>query len=129
MLAGLLGWPQALNASKLEAVPKGWRVTCGDDLGTTTWQLRGSSVVSADLRLAEPRRVTLPNIVKARQKPLQTIDAASLGVSLAPHTRIVELAEPAVRQPGVKVADTAALLAALGTERLFELSRAGGAQA
>ncbi len=125
MLAALLGWPQALNASTLDAEPDGWRVTCGDDTGTAIWKLRGASVVSADLRLAEPRRVTLPNIVKARQKPLKIFDALSLGVNLTPHTRIVELAEPAVRQPGVKVAHTAALLAALGAERLFDVALTG----
>ena len=125
MLAALLGWPQALNAGGLDTEPDGWRVTCADDTGTAIWKLRGPSVVSADLRLAEPRRVTLPNIVKARQKLLKTVDASSLGVDLTPHTHIVELAEPAARQPGIKVANIAALLAALGTERLFDLPRPG----
>jgi electron transfer flavoprotein beta subunit len=120
MLAALLGWPQALNASSIEHDPDGWRVTCGDDAGTATWRLLGAGVVSADLRLADPRRVTLPNIVKAKQKPLRTIDATTLGVALEPATRVVRLAEPAMRQPGIKVADTAALLSALGTERLFQ---------
>lgn len=120
MLAGLLGWPQALNASAIEAAGRGWLVTCGDDAGTTTWRLDGPAVVSADLRLAEPRRVTLPSIVKAKQKPLRTLDAATLNVALGTQIRIVEIAEPAVRQPGIKVADTAALLGAIGSERLFQ---------
>jgi len=128
MLAALLGWPQALNASGVEVEPDGWRVTCGDDAGTATWRLSGASVVSADLRLADPRRVTLPNIVKARQKPLRTLDAATLGVRLEPATRVLQLAEPAARQPGIKVADTTALLAALGPERLFQ-NHATGARA
>lgn len=128
MLAALLGWPQALNASSVEPDPSGWRVTCGDDAGTATWRLQGPSVVSADLRLAEPRRVKLPNIVRAKQKPLRTIDAATLGVALEPATRVVRLAEPATRQAGIKVADTAALLSALGTERLFQ-SQGTGASA
>jgi electron transfer flavoprotein beta subunit len=120
MLAALLGWPQALNASNVEPEPDGWRVTCGDDSGNAIWRLRGASVVSADLRLAEPRRVTLPNIVKAKQKPLHIIDAATFNVHLQAATRTIRIAEPATRQSGVKVADTAALLSAMGTERLFQ---------
>jgi electron transfer flavoprotein beta subunit len=120
MLAGLLGWPQALDASAIVAHGAGWRVTCGDDSGTATWQLEGAAVVSADLRLAEPRRVTLPSIVKAKQKPLVTLDAATLGAELAPRNRIVELSDPPARQAGVKVADTAALLDALSAHRVFD---------
>jgi electron transfer flavoprotein beta subunit len=120
MLAALLGWPQALNASAIEAAGRGWLVTCGDDAGTATWRLDGPAVVSADLRLADPRRVTLPSIVKAKQKPLRTLDAATYSFSLEAQTRIVEMAEPAVRQPGIKVADTAALLGAIGSLRLFQ---------
>ncbi|MFP3180992.1 MAG: electron transfer flavoprotein subunit beta/FixA family protein [Paraburkholderia sp.] len=120
MLAGLLGWPQALDASAIDAHGAGWRVTCGDDSGTVTWQLDGAAVVSADLRLAEPRRVTLPSIVKAKQKPLATLDAATLGVELAPQSRIVELRDPPARQAGVRVADTAALLDALTAHRVFD---------
>ncbi len=123
MLAGLLDWPQALDASAIEAHDAGWRVTCGDAAGTATWQLDGAAVVSADLRLAEPRRVTLPSIVKAKQKPLTTLDAATLGVGLAPQSRIVELRDPPARQAGIKVADTAALLEALAAHRVFD--RAG----
>ncbi|MGF6972780.1 electron transfer flavoprotein beta subunit [Paraburkholderia sp. JPY465] len=123
MLAGLLDWPQALDASAIVAHGSGWRVTCGDDSGTATWQLDGAAVVSADLRLAEPRRVSLPNIVKARQKPLATLDAATLGGTLTPQSRIVELRDPPARQAGVKVANTAALLDALAAHRVFD--RAG----
>jgi electron transfer flavoprotein beta subunit len=120
MLAALLGWPQALNASAMEVAGSSWLVTCGDDAGTATWRLDGPAVVSADLRLAEPRRVTLPNIVKAKQKPLRTLDAATFNVALDTQVRIVEMAEPAVRQPGIKVADTAALLGAISSGRLFQ---------
>jgi electron transfer flavoprotein beta subunit len=120
MLAALLGWPQALNASALSAQGAHWHVTCGDDGGTSTWQLDGPSVVSADLRLAEPRRVTLPGIVKAKQKPLVTIDGASLGVDLTPSTTIVELRDPAVREAGIKVTNTAALLDALAAQHPFD---------
>ncbi|WP_310134569.1 electron transfer flavoprotein subunit beta/FixA family protein [Paraburkholderia terricola] len=120
MLAALLGWPQALNASALSAHGPHWRVACGDDGGTSTWELDGPSVVSADLRLAEPRRVTLPSIVKAKQKPLTTIDGGSLGVDLTPRMTIDELRDPPVREAGIKVADTAALLDALAVHHPFD---------
>ncbi|MGA9915373.1 electron transfer flavoprotein subunit beta/FixA family protein [Paraburkholderia sp.] len=120
MLAALLGWPQALNASALSAHGSSWHVTCGDDDGTSTWQLDGPSVVSADLRLAEPRRVTLPSIVKAKQKPLVTIDGGLLGVELAPCTTIEELRDPPVRGAAIKVANTAALLDALAAQHLLD---------
>ncbi|MFT0168316.1 electron transfer flavoprotein subunit beta/FixA family protein [Paraburkholderia mimosarum] len=120
MLAGLLGWPQALNASALDAIDGGWRVNCGDDTGTATWQLDGPAVVSADLRLAEPRRVTLPSIVKAKQKPLATREAAWLGGVSNAHSHVLKLNDPAVREPGVKVDGVEALLAALADRRVFE---------
>lgn len=119
MLAALLGWPQALNASALDAVDGGWRVSCGDDAGTSTWQLDGAAVVSADLRLAEPRRVTLPSIVKAKQKPLATRDAAASGTSLDARSSVLALNDPPVRKPGVKVEGIAALLDALAGQRVF----------
>jgi electron transfer flavoprotein beta subunit len=104
----------------MEATGSGWLVTCGDDAGTATWRLDGHGVISADLRLAEPRRVTLPSIVKAKQKPLRTLDATTFNVALDTQIRIMEIAEPAVRQPGIKVADTAALLGAIGSGRLLQ---------
>ncbi|MBN3811584.1 electron transfer flavoprotein subunit beta/FixA family protein [Paraburkholderia sp. Ac-20347] len=120
MLAALLGWPQALNASALDAADGGWLVTCGDDAGTSTWQLDGPAVVSADLRLAEPRRVTLPSIVKAKQKPLVTLEAAALGGVAEPRTRVLTLNDPPVRKAGIKVNDVDALLDALAGQRVFE---------
>jgi len=86
----------------------------------STNEMATSAVVSADLRLADPRRVTLASIVQAKHKPLRTLDAATYSFSLEAQTRIVEMAEPAVRQPGIKVADTAALLGAIGSQRLFQ---------
>ncbi|WP_321839825.1 electron transfer flavoprotein subunit beta/FixA family protein [Paraburkholderia bannensis] len=124
MLAALLGWPQALNASALDAVDGGWRVSCGDDAGTSTWQLDGPAVVSADLRLAEPRRVTLPSIVKAKQKPLATREAAASGTSLDAQSSVLALNDPPVREPGVKVEGIAALLDALAGQRVFETAGA-----
>jgi electron transfer flavoprotein beta subunit len=120
MLAGLLDWPQALDASSIEAEAGAWSVTCGDDAGTATWRLEGAAVVSADLRLAAPRRVTLPSIVKAKQKPLKTIDADVFNVNLAPRTRVVDLSDPPARQAGIRVADTAALIDAIAAQRVFE---------
>ncbi|WP_175107653.1 electron transfer flavoprotein subunit beta/FixA family protein [Pararobbsia alpina] len=120
MLAALLDWPQALNASALAAHGNDWSVTSGDDTGTATWLLEGPAVVSADLRLAEPRRVSLPSIVKAKQKPLAIVDAAALAVELTPQAHIVKLCDPPVRQSGIKVADTAALIAALAERRVFD---------
>jgi electron transfer flavoprotein beta subunit len=120
MLAALLDWPQALNVSELTADGNGWAVTCGDDTGTATWRLEGAAVVSADLRLADPRRVTLPSIVKARQRPLASVDAATLAVELVPRAQIVKLSDPPVRQTGIKVADTAALIAALAGRHVFD---------
>jgi electron transfer flavoprotein beta subunit len=120
MLAALLGWPQALNANALESVDGGWHVSCGDDTGTATWQLDGPAVVSADLRLAEPRRVTLPSIVKAKQKPLVTCHASALGGVSDARSRVLKLNDPPAREPGVKVDDVEALLEALADQRIFE---------
>lgn len=125
MLAALLGWPQALNVSEVDSTGSGWQVVCGDDAGTATWRLEGAAVISADLRLAEARRVTLPNIIKAKQKPLRVIDAAVFGIDLAPRTRWVELADPPIRQAGVKLADTGALLAALDRDGLLHYLDSG----
>lgn len=120
MLAALLGWPQALNASALDAIDGGWRVNCGDDTGTATWQLDGPAVVSADLRLAEPRRVTLPSIVKAKQKPLATREAVVLGGVSSARSHVLKLNDPPVREPGVKVDSVEALIAALAGQHVFE---------
>lgn len=120
MLAALLGWPQALNAGALDAIDGGWRVSCGDDAGTATWHLDGPAVISADLRLAEPRRVTLPSIVKAKQKPLATHASTAFGVALDAQSRVLALGEPPVREPGIRVDGVDALLQALAGQRVFE---------
>ncbi|MBR8168057.1 electron transfer flavoprotein subunit beta/FixA family protein [Burkholderia cenocepacia] len=124
MLAGLLGWPQGLDATALAPEGDGWRVTCGDDSGTATWRLAGRAVVSADLRLAEPRRVTLPSIVKAKQKPLAVVSAGQFAVDLAPSSRAVQLDEPTVQRAGQRVADIDALIAALAAHNVFAHSGA-----
>ncbi|WEY42285.1 electron transfer flavoprotein subunit beta/FixA family protein [Paraburkholderia sp. SUR17] len=124
MLAGLLGWPQGLDATALVREGDGWRVVCGDDSGTATWLLVGRAVISADLRLAEPRRVTLPGIVKAKQKPLAIVDASRFAVDLAPASRTVRLDEPSVQRAGHRVADVDALLTALAAHHVFSRSGA-----
>ena len=120
MLAALLGWPQALNAGALDVMDGGWRVSCGEDAGIANWQIDGPAVISADLRLAEPRRVTLPSIVKAKQKPLVTHEAAALGVALAAQSRVVALSDPPGRAPGIQVTRVDALLQTLAGQRVFE---------
>ena len=124
MLAALLGWPQALNAGALDVMERGWRVRCGEDVGTADWQVDGPAVISADLRLAQPRRVTLPSIVKAKQKPLVTLEAAALGVDLSAQSRVVALGEPPGREPGIQVKSVDALLETLAGQRVFETAGA-----
>jgi len=116
MLAALLRWPQATFASKVELSASGVQVTRELDGGLQTLALDLPAVVTVDLRLNSPRYVTLPNIMKARKKPLEVIEAATLGVDLAPRTRVLAVAEPRARAGGVKVADVAALLDKLKTE-------------
>ena len=116
MLAALLRWPQATFASKVELSASGVQVTRELDGGLETLALALPAVVTVDLRLNSPRYVTLPNIMKAKKKPLEVIAAATLGVDLAPRTRVLEVTEPKARAGGVKVADVAALLDKLKTE-------------
>ncbi len=116
MLAALLRWPQATFASKVELSASGVQVTRELDGGLETLALALPAVVTVDLRLNSPRYVTLPNIMKAKKKPLEVIAAATLGVDLAPRTRVLEVTEPKARAGGIKVADVAALLDKLKTE-------------
>ena len=116
MLAALLRWPQATFASRVELSASGVQVTRELDGGLETLALALPAVVTVDLRLNSPRYVTLPNIMKAKKKPLEVIDAATLGVDLAPRTRVLEVTEPRARAGGIKVADVATLLDKLKTE-------------
>jgi electron transfer flavoprotein beta subunit len=116
MLAALLRWPQATFASKVALSASGVQVTRELDGGLQTLALDLPAVVTVDLRLNSPRYVTLPNIMKAKKKPLEVIEAATLGVDLAPRTRVLSVVEPKARAGGVKVADVAALLDKLKTE-------------
>jgi electron transfer flavoprotein beta subunit len=116
MLAALLGWPQATFASKVVLDDGKVTVTREVDGGLETVQLTLPAIVTTDLRLNEPRYVTLPNIMKAKKKPLTTVKPEDLGVDVTPRLKTVKVAEPAKRSAGVKVPDVATLVAKLRTE-------------
>ena len=110
MLAALAGWPQATFASKVGVAGNDVTVSREVDGGTETVMLQLPAVVTTDLRLNEPRYVTLPNIMKAKKKPLETIAADSLGVDISPRLKTLKVAEPPTRSAGEKVADAATLV-------------------
>ncbi|MGE5492059.1 MAG: electron transfer flavoprotein subunit beta/FixA family protein [Actinomycetota bacterium] len=116
MLAALQGWPQATFASKVVVADGKANVTREIDGGLETLEIPLPAVVSTDLRLNEPRYATLPNIMKAKKKPLDTVKPADLGVNVAPRLATLKVAEPAKRSAGVKVADVAELVAKLKNE-------------
>ncbi|MDX2265000.1 MAG: electron transfer flavoprotein subunit beta/FixA family protein [Hyphomicrobiales bacterium] len=116
MLAALLGWPQGTFASKVVIEGGKASVTREVDGGLQTVSLNLPAVVTTDLRLNEPRYASLPNIMKAKKKPLEEIPAASLGTPLAPRLKIVSTAEPPKRKGGVKVSGAAALVDKLKNE-------------
>ncbi|MCS6920608.1 MAG: electron transfer flavoprotein subunit beta/FixA family protein [Elioraea sp.] len=116
MLAALLDWPQATFASKVEAKDGRLLVTREIDGGTETVEIALPAVVTADLRLNEPRYASLPNIMKARKKPIETLTPAALGVDVTPRLTVLRVEEPPVRKAGVKVGSVAELVAKLRTE-------------
>ena len=116
MLAALMDWPQATFASKVELAGDKVTVTREIDGGLETLAMTLPAVVTTDLRLNEPRYATLPNIMKAKKKPLDTIAADSLGVDTAPRLKTIKVSEPPKRAGGVKVADVADLLNKLRNE-------------
>jgi electron transfer flavoprotein beta subunit len=116
MLAALLGWPQATFASKVVLEDGKVTVTREVDGGLETVALSLPAIITTDLRLNEPRYVTLPNIMKAKKKPLTTVKPEDLGVDVTPRLKTVKVAEPAKRSAGVKVPDVATLVAKLRTE-------------
>jgi len=116
MLAALLGWPQGTFASKVVPGEGSVTVTREIDGGLETVQLTLPAVVTADLRLNEPRYASLPNIMKAKKKPIETLAPDALGVDVAPRLTTLKVAEPAKRKAGVKVADVAALVDKLKNE-------------
>ncbi len=113
MLAALLGWGQATFASKVELNADSVTVTREIDGGGETLKLPLPALVTTDLRLNEPRYAALPNIMKAKKKPLDTIELASLGLDTAPRLVTLKVTEPPVRKGGGKVADVAELVAKL----------------
>jgi electron transfer flavoprotein beta subunit len=116
MLAALADLPQATFASKVEVSGDRVNVTREVDGGLETLSLSTPAVVTTDLRLNEPRYVTLPNIMKAKKKPLDTVKPEDLGVDVAPRLKTLKVAEPAARKAGVKVAYVATLIDKLRNE-------------
>ncbi|MFT3856699.1 MAG: electron transfer flavoprotein subunit beta/FixA family protein [Aquabacterium sp.] len=116
MLAALAGLPQGTFASKVEVAGGKVNVTREVDGGLETVALNLPAVVTTDLRLNEPRYVTLPNIMKAKKKPLDTVKPADLGVDVAPRLKTLKVAEPPKRSAGVKVPDVATLVSKLKNE-------------
>jgi electron transfer flavoprotein beta subunit len=110
MLAALLGWPQGTFASKIEIADGRARVTREVDGGLETVSLALPCVVTTDLRLNEPRYASLPNIMKAKKKPIDSLSAADLGVDTAPRLKVLGVTEPPGRTAGVKVGTAAELV-------------------
>lgn len=113
MLAALLGWPQATFASKVVVEGTGLEVTREIDGGLQTLSLPLPAIVTTDLRLNEPRYASLPNIMKAKKKPLDETTPDALGVDITPRLDILKTSEPAPRKGGVKVANVAELVSRL----------------
>ena len=116
MLAALAGLPQATFASKVEVVDGKLNCTREIDGGLETLTLSLPAVITTDLRLNEPRYVTLPNIMKAKKKPLETLKPEDLGVDVKPHLKTLKVAEPPKRGAGIKVPDVATLVDKLRNE-------------
>ncbi len=116
MLAALLGWPQGAFASKVEVGAGTVNVTREIDGGLETVALKLPALVTTDLRLNEPRFVKLPNIMKAKKKPLDVLKPADLGVDIAPRLVTLKVEEPPKRQAGIKVDTVAALVDKLHKE-------------
>ncbi|MES2125940.1 MAG: electron transfer flavoprotein subunit beta/FixA family protein [Pseudomonadota bacterium] len=116
MLAALLGWPQATFASKVVLEDGKVSVTREVDGGLETLSLTLPAIITTDLRLNEPRYVTLPNIMKAKKKPLDVVKPEDLGVDVSPRLKTLKVSEPAKRSAGIKVPDVATLVAKLKTE-------------
>ena len=116
MLAALLDWPQGTFASKLQWDAGRVHVTREVDGGLETIELQTPAVVTTDLRLNQPRYATLPNIMKAKKRPLETLTPAALGVEVTPRLKTLKVEEPAKRKGGVMIADAKALVDKLRNE-------------
>ena len=113
MLAALLGWPQATFASKVVIEGEAALVTREVDGGLETLKIKLPAIITTDLRLNEPRYPSLPNIMKAKKKPLEMQKPADYGVDIAPRLKVLKTVEPPGRKAGVKVANAAELVAKL----------------
>jgi electron transfer flavoprotein beta subunit len=116
MLAALLNWPQATFAFKVSPQGETVEVVREVDGGLQTLALRLPAIVTVDLRINQPRYASLPNIMKAKKKPLEEIDAASLGIDIEPKVKVLKTAEPPTRKAGVKLKTAAELVDKLRTE-------------
>jgi len=116
MMAALLGWSQATFASKVKIADGRAEVTREVDGGLETISVKLPAVITADLRLNEPRYVTLPNIMKAKKKPLETLKPDALGVDVSPRITTLKVEEPPKRKAGVKVPDAKTLVEKLRNE-------------
>jgi electron transfer flavoprotein beta subunit len=116
MLAALLGWPQATFASKIAVEGESANVTREVDGGLETIAIKLPAVITTDLRLNEPRYASLPNIMKAKKKPIDTLTPEALGVDVSPRLETLKVEEPPKRAAGIKVPDVATLVAKLRTE-------------
>jgi len=116
MLSALLNWPQATFASKIEIKDKKLEVVREVDEGLETIEINVPAVVTCDLRLNEPRYASLPNIMKAKKKPIEQISASDLGVDTTPKVQQIKVEEPPKRKAGIKVASVAELVQKLKNE-------------
>ena len=116
MLAALLNWPQATFASKVDVKDKSLEVTREVDEGLETIEVNIPAIVTCDLRLNEPRYASLPNIMKAKKKPLDQMSATDLGVDTKPRIEQIKVEEPQKRKAGIKVANVAELVNKLKNE-------------
>ena len=116
MLAALLNWPQATFASKIEVKDKSIEVVREVDEGLETIETNIPAIVTCDLRLNEPRYASLPNIMKAKKKPLEQINASDLGVDIKPRIEQIKVEEPPKRKSGIKVSTVAELVQKLKNE-------------
>src|SRR5437868_5772365 len=116
MLAALLDWPQAVFASQVEILEGSARVTREIDGGLETVEVKLPAIITTDLRLNTPRYATLPNIMKAKKKPLETLKPEALGVDVAPRLKTLKVSEPGKRKAGVMVKDVGELVEKLKNE-------------
>lgn len=116
MLAALLGWPQATFASEVEKTDDGFQVTREIDGGLQTIKVSSPAIVTTDLRLNEPRYASLPNIMKAKRKPIDAKTPEDFGVDITPRLEVLKVTEPPKREAGVKVETVAELVDKLKNE-------------